>query len=373
LEYAVAHTLAGDWELLKERAIGERVFGRPPDYDTGQDSIVRVKANEVRRRLAQYYDLHPNAPLRIGLPSGSYVVQFQEAPAPVQLPAEIPVAEPPLERSKPRTRRWILPTSIVTAGVAMAVMLLQHASSQTELFWRAFVDGDHRLMLCTPSPEVYRIYGRGKDALIESLRPRPPGEAREIPPAEVLRRVTVVPEPRLFVGVGDARAMMLLNAFLTAQGAETYVRKGSETTFAELRSAPAVLIGGMSNPWAVDMMKETRFAFARNGFDPGIQDTTTGDFVCVKPGGWESPRKEDCAVITRLINSKTGRPILIAAGLDHYGTLAVGEFLTRPELLEPALRSAAPGWTDKNLQIVFKIEVVRDDVGPPKVVASHVW
>jgi hypothetical protein len=32
------------------------IFGRPLDHDTGQDSIVRAKVNEVRRRLAQYFD-----------------------------------------------------------------------------------------------------------------------------------------------------------------------------------------------------------------------------------------------------------------------------------------------------------------------------
>ena len=78
LEYVVKHSLAGDLEMLKERAIGEHIFRRPADYDTGQDSIVRVKANEVRRRLAQYYDVHPNSPLRVELASGSYVVQFHE-------------------------------------------------------------------------------------------------------------------------------------------------------------------------------------------------------------------------------------------------------------------------------------------------------
>ena len=55
LQYVVNESLAGRGESLKERVVGERVFGRDPAYDTGQDSIVRVKANEVRRRLAQFY------------------------------------------------------------------------------------------------------------------------------------------------------------------------------------------------------------------------------------------------------------------------------------------------------------------------------
>src|ERR1035441_3218747 len=53
LRYVVDAIVAGHPDLLKERTVGEKVFGRQPDYDTGQDSIVRVKASEVRRRPAQ--------------------------------------------------------------------------------------------------------------------------------------------------------------------------------------------------------------------------------------------------------------------------------------------------------------------------------
>jgi hypothetical protein len=78
-------------------------------------------------------------------------------------------------------------------------------------------------------------------------------------------------------------------------------------------------------------------------------------------------------VVTRFWDSKTGHPLLIAGGLDHFGTYEVGEFLTRPELLEPALRSATADWKTKNLQLVFRTGIVRDSVGPPKVLATYVW
>lgn len=73
LRYVVEHALDGDLDALKERSIGIEVFERPVDYDTGQDSIVRVKANEVRKRLAQYYG-QPGAgsQVQIDLPAGSY-------------------------------------------------------------------------------------------------------------------------------------------------------------------------------------------------------------------------------------------------------------------------------------------------------------
>lgn len=55
LEFIVQQALDGNYEYLTERFLGAELFGRPINYETGTDSIVRVRANDVRRRLAQYY------------------------------------------------------------------------------------------------------------------------------------------------------------------------------------------------------------------------------------------------------------------------------------------------------------------------------
>ena len=120
-------------------------------------------------------------------------------------------------------------------------------------------------------------------------------------------------------------------------------------------------------------MKDARFAFAMDGLHYGIRDRQTGQFVCRKPLPWEPRSTEDCGMIIRMRDSKTGHPLLVAAGLDHYGTLGAGEFLTRASLLEGALRQAPSGWQYKNLQILFRIEIVRDNVGTPNVAATYVW
>jgi TolB-like protein/Flp pilus assembly protein TadD len=77
LHLIVDHALEGDIDRLRERMIGAEMFGRPVGYDTGNDSVVRVKATEVRKKLAEYYletvQIHP---VRIELPRGSYVPRF---------------------------------------------------------------------------------------------------------------------------------------------------------------------------------------------------------------------------------------------------------------------------------------------------------
>src|SRR5580704_4767775 len=77
LRYVVENTLQGHGDMLKERTIGIEVFGRPTSYDPSDDATVRVKAGEVRKRLGLYYSGQGAAnPLRIELPSGTYIPEF---------------------------------------------------------------------------------------------------------------------------------------------------------------------------------------------------------------------------------------------------------------------------------------------------------
>ena len=77
LRYLVERTLAGDGEQLKEYVLGTEVFDRRADYDPRIDSIVRVEARRLRRRLDEYYR-GPGAhdPILITIPKGTYVPEF---------------------------------------------------------------------------------------------------------------------------------------------------------------------------------------------------------------------------------------------------------------------------------------------------------
>lgn len=101
LRFVVEETLAGRQEILKERTIGAAVLGKAPGYDTGADSGVRVRANEVRKRLASHYDVSPvRAGIRIELPPGTYVPRFVPAVAVAAPLAAIAVKKagpPPME------------------------------------------------------------------------------------------------------------------------------------------------------------------------------------------------------------------------------------------------------------------------------------
>ncbi|MBV9441818.1 MAG: hypothetical protein JO217_03900 [Acidobacteriaceae bacterium] len=127
LAYIVEHTLKGPSGALKERSIGADLFQLSRDYDTGQHTIVRVTATEVRKKLAQHY-LAENGcyhPVKIELPPGSYSVDFKwekpaaEAPALETMPAaDAPVSGAPVREAQP-PRQSRFPRRITTFAIAL--------------------------------------------------------------------------------------------------------------------------------------------------------------------------------------------------------------------------------------------------------------
>jgi hypothetical protein len=77
LQYVVDQKINGNGDLLKERLIGVQLFGRKPDYPTGEDPVVRVQAGDVRRRLESYHaDPDIQSDILIQIPVGSYAPVF---------------------------------------------------------------------------------------------------------------------------------------------------------------------------------------------------------------------------------------------------------------------------------------------------------
>lgn len=78
LNYLCERVFAGEARQIKEYSIGVEVFGRGASFDQDSDSIVRVEANRLRRRLAEYYaGGGASHRLRITIPVGQYVPRFE--------------------------------------------------------------------------------------------------------------------------------------------------------------------------------------------------------------------------------------------------------------------------------------------------------
>ncbi len=119
-------------DQLREHEIGTEVFGRPRDYDTNVDNIVRANFSELRKRIGAYFESEGACEtLLMEIPRGNYVPVFRYRSIEPEISAEpelraksFPVDPPaPVPPSLPfaKPRRWVLAGSIVSAAIIVVL------------------------------------------------------------------------------------------------------------------------------------------------------------------------------------------------------------------------------------------------------------
>jgi hypothetical protein len=380
LEYVCEKTLHGDGATLKERTIATEVFGRQPQSDLGEDTIVRVGAREVRKRLAQYY-VSPNgaaARIRINLPPGAYVPEFRYAET--REHKELPPATGPVPAPRQGRKIGIL-LVLAAAGLLLAVpAAIQWISADPsaelfEQFWGPVFQSNEPLLLAVGHPLVYHPSIRAQKMNEERLPPAPFPMQRPLElPANELNGSDLIPVPNQYVGFGDMVAATEVASMLGRQSRQVRVRLGSGVDFAELRQSPVLLIGAITNRWTMQLGQNWRFQFGR------MADRRNSIIDTQQPGrAWSLPARddglaqEDYILISRIRNSPSGKLILLAAGIKQFGTEAAGRLLADPAKLGAMLANAPAEWETSNLQVVLRARVIGNAPAEPEVVASHVW
>jgi serine/threonine-protein kinase len=148
LRLTVEWALAGRAGELKEYVLGRDVFDRGPAYDPRADSIVRVEALRLRRKLGSYYETHESASILIEFPQGSYVPVFHKKPA---------VSRAPSNESFPTTSIAVLP--FVNLGPAADKDLLCEGITEAILHKLATIP-DLQVVART---SAYHFQGKGGD------------------------------------------------------------------------------------------------------------------------------------------------------------------------------------------------------------------
>jgi hypothetical protein len=355
LEYVVGRTLEGSEEDLKERSIGVAVFDRRPDYDTGGDATVRVAANEVRKRLAQYHGDAPTARVRIDLPPGSYHPEIRFPQDESVQPHPVPAPDSGRVEDS-RRYKTLVPILLLAGllGVAGFLMLRSTASTAFDRFWEPVFRSSKPVLICIGNPLAY-VPAANMDLPSENY-----------PPASS----DLIPSRDQFVGIGDAYAVALFTRMISERGRQTIPRADAHMNFSDLRSSPSVLIGAYSNRWTMQSNAEYRFAFGRFSVVDHQDPKRVWRLSSVSP---DYKSTEDYAIVSRVLRSYSGEAVVTAAGITNMGTHAAAEFLTNPEYLNAALTSAPDGWEQKNLQIVIYCKVIGNTPGPPRILAIHYW
>ncbi len=392
LAYTVEQTLRGNSPSLKERTIGIEAFGRKPDYDANADPVVRTTAAEVRRRLIQYYyDPSHAGELVIELSAGSYIPAFRPPNAPrmditesdsgvpqleiadaepelIQantpsfaiLPAQ-PTAEPLPGFANRWRSRWLVALGLLLLAGLVGFVAGRYrparSLSNMDQFWEPITSSSNPTTYCLgePSPRTTQSAD---------------GTATTRPEEQVQTRLRL--SGRL--NMSDVVTLTRTIAPLASRHGAFRVLTASETSFAQLREGPIVLIGGFDNPWTLRITQGLRYGF--EGMDGSwqiIDHRNKQVFWAVQMDLSMQNLVRDYAIVARIHDATTGQPVIVVAGISDQGTEAASEVVYNPVYLNSLLDKAPKDWTRRNMEAVIETHVIGGHPGPPDILAVETW
>ena len=138
LRYIITESLAGHADKITGITIAQDVFEKDANFDSLQDSVVRVTARRVRYMLQDYYSQYPTEPkVKISIPKGKYRPHFEfpESPSPQLTPDLVPPLTANIETdSRPRNYKVFWGAGLMAALIFITVIGIfpkMNASSET--------------------------------------------------------------------------------------------------------------------------------------------------------------------------------------------------------------------------------------------------
>jgi hypothetical protein len=386
----VDRALANELDSVKERILGVEVFGRDPNYDTSADPIVRIAANEIRKRLGQWYqepDRQHNVKIR--LIAGTYLLKFEFVQQNLRVNSEAEKTTEQraasVELQQPRTYAAELPQTVVqparrgkgiwSAGIAVLAALIlalvarhfDFFGSRDSIAWTPLLNSAQPVTICVPDAYPLGISGGkpGEQTIADWQMVADMIAKRDLPP-DLLANRTITNTP-----LADAEVAQKIATWLALHGGKTTPRGSSAIDLQDFRQKPVVLIGGF-NPWSLILLSNLRYSMR---VDPVRHDKWIQDAQNVTKRDWilegeSSQSAFDYAIITRFLDPETDQWIMSMGGLRRYGTQAASDLLTDSsyiKLLPPEIKPA------KNFQIVLKTSVINGNSGPPQILAVYTW
>lgn len=360
---------------LHEQEIGIAIFGRPPGYDTSQDTLVRVQVSQLRKKIEQYFEedgRHEH--LRVRLPKGSYTLQFFEhhdEPAPAAAPSWL----------RPRLG-WILAV-LLTLACSVLLWMNRRLESRLEAglgphptvdsLWRhIFANGHQTYLLLSdlgllPLQDALQRHitleqyqNRGFGALVE----------REIPDS-VLRSSILSFFYRYPTTVADAFAARRLGLLFALNGLPLDVLPARDASINMVSSGNVVLLGSRrGNPWVG--VYESQLNFQTVFTEPPRR----ASFRNTSPLPGEQPeypvewsRIGYCRV-AYLDSLKSGGAALLISGTDVNSSDAGVEFITSESWVRQ-LRSrlGAHSGSIPHFEVLLKTHLARSSVSRFELVA----
>jgi hypothetical protein len=350
LLYLTARVLEEDAFEIHEQEVGHKVFGRPANYDTGSDNIVRVHASMLRKRLEQYFaEEGANESVIIEIPKGNYAPLFREREDPAAAVAAIVIPEVPAAGPMRGDRRlWVLGGAAILFACSTAFLLMRGAPAADEtgrpnvtLFWSQVFHSNRPtdIVLDDAAIALYQeLTGRTlslSDYYDRSYLRGLPGDAQAVGSVALRRQSSFA----------DISFVWKLLQIPGASRRSSTLRFARDYSFRELKANSAVLIGNSrSNPWVEPFEPKLgiRWTFdkAASVYDP--VDTWSGKRYQAPAG---DPRESFFSVALLPNLGGTGN-VLIISGTGGSAINAGADFLA-DEAAMTDLRRQLPATADR--------------------------
>jgi hypothetical protein len=179
------------------------------------------------------------------------------------------------------------------------------------------------------------------------------------------------------VNYRDSLAQTDLVAFLSRHNKPYKLELSSHASYPDLQRSASVLVGGLDNVWTMRVTEPLRYHFVRRGttYTYAIEDRAHPE-----KSGWsvdlaQSSERvtEDYAIVARIFDVTTGRPVLVVAGIGANGTSAASQFLLDPDRIAELAPHAPRNWQRMNMEAVIRTQIWDNHAGPPYLVACTFW
>jgi len=353
-------TLAGRASEINEQKIGTAVFGRPRDYDSTIDGIVRPQASRLRQRLDIYFSGEGSGePIRITLPRGSYVPVFEphatpdlprSSPAnqaadsfPVSVPTEPTTVVPTVRNT---LWPWIIISVLLVALLIIGIRrttpsTVQRTNMATQHpLWSVLFRPDQQTMV-VPS-DTGLVMWRGVTKQNIDLAGYLRGDYRLETPSESAKGQEDVADfgIRRYTSIVDLDVVKALQQVADAHNSKLDLRYARDVRPNDLKGGNVVLIGAAAaNPWVELFEPKMNFVFS----DAHIRQYTVLNRAPVgnEPSKWsadyDDPQKRVYGVVAFLPNLSGTGNVLILEGTSGTGTESAWDFVADDSSLLPFL------------------------------------
>jgi hypothetical protein len=403
LLFVVDHALGGHFDELKERTLGNKLFGREPSYNTADDAIVRVTACDVRKRLTHYYsDFGAHSEFRIELPLGSYIPDFQmlstavsetrPLPAPTVFAVDAPISEPAVNQRKPGLPNRV-PLRLIACGLAVvivsgalwfgirSILSPDSRSPEHQLPWSAVIPQNRHTHVIFCDPEIVSIQKLSGHTLSLSDY----ANQHYWPAPELM-----TPEQNWLANSGTFRGVNVSSVDTTIlleiaglgfrhplHDVETHTGRGVRLADFKTEDSFVLLGSPRSNPWVQLFQNQLDLTFefdeARRAEYIRNKRPASGESPTYIPtaAGWDTGQAY--GIIALVSNPNQSGQVLILAGSNAEATEAAGKMATNVKLLSQTLKNHGidPGGPARHFEILLQVSTMAGSSNTFDVIAFH--